>query len=94
MPAVMEVYGDFYSDIRIVTEPPGTIEYAYYNTEPIDPDDAESYFNGMIPTLQTLSDTQLFPEMARAGVTVDPRVRYTYYNPDGSVIWSHDFDPS
>jgi trehalose 6-phosphate phosphatase len=27
----------------------------------------------------------------RPGVTVEPKVRYTYFNPDSSLVWTHTF---
>jgi len=94
IPSLLDTYSATYSDIRIASVKPATIEYAYVYLEQNDPTAVAAYFDGMVPTLQTLCDTQLFPEMANFGVTVDPKVRYTYYNPDGSLIWTHDFSPS
>lgn len=36
----------------------------------------------------------VFGEMEAAGITDGPKVRYTYYNADGSLIWSHTFTAS
>jgi hypothetical protein len=53
----------------------------------------KDHFDGFAPTLQTLCDTQIFPAMARAGITPTQKVNYTYVNADGSEIWSHTFTP-
>jgi hypothetical protein len=94
IPAIMAESGTTYSDMRILAEQPGTVEYAYLFTESVDAAAAVTYFDDNVATLQDVCDTQLFPEMASNGITVDPVVRYSYYNPDNSLIWTHDFYPS
>lgn len=94
IPAIMEECGTACSEIHISAVQPGTVEYAYAYTESLDPDAAAAYFDENVPVLQDACDTQLFPEMAGYGITIDPKVRYTYYNADGSLIWSHDFSRS
>jgi hypothetical protein len=94
IPSILETYKETYSDIRILSAPPSTIEYAYVYLQQGDPDAVAASLDAYIPTLQTLCDTRLFPEMEGAGITVDPKVRYTYYNADGTKIWTHVFERS
>ena len=94
IPAIMDEFGTTYSEIRISAVQPDMVEYAYVFTDSLDPEAAVVYFDENVATLQDACDTQLFPEMASAGITIDPKVRYAYYNADGSLIWAHDFSPS
>lgn len=91
---VLETFDGMYSDFRIMGIYPGTVEYGYVYSEPVDPAAVVEYFESMIPTLQGACDAQLFPDMSNAGITIDPEVRYAYYNADGSYLWSHTFAPS
>jgi hypothetical protein len=94
IPSILADSGTTYSEIRITAEQPGTVEFAYLFTASVDAAGAAAYFDDNIATLQSVCDTQLFPEMASNGVSIDPKVRYSYYNPDGSQVWTHDFSPS
>lgn len=94
IPAIMEESGTTYSEIRISAVQPGTVEYAYVFTESVDPEAGAAYFDENLATLQDVCDAALFPEMAGFGITIDPIVRYAYFNADGSQIWAHDFSPS
>jgi hypothetical protein len=38
-------------------------------------------------------DSVIIPEMERAGIT-DPKVVYTYYDADGSELWTKTFEAS
>jgi hypothetical protein len=84
-----------FSDAQVNALPPSTMEYRYVYAAAITANltDVEAYFDSMVPTLQTTVDTQVFPAMVKAGIQA-PRVTYTYVNPDGSVVWTHTFDPS
>lgn len=90
----MEETGTTYSEIRISAVQPGTVEYACVFAESVDADAGAAYFDENVATLQDVCDAQLFPEMASFGITIDPVVRYSYYNADGSEVWAHDFSPS
>ena len=94
IPQIMEQNPGLYSEISIEAIAPDTVHFAYVYADQVDTEGAQELFDGYIPTLQTLSDTQIFPEMATAGVTPTQKVKYTYYNSDGSEIWTHTFEPS
>lgn len=94
IPQYMSDSGTTYSEIRITAVHPDTVEYAYLFAESVDPAAAVTYFDDNVAVLQDLCDTQIFPEMASVGITIDPKVRYSYYNADGAQIWSHDFSAS
>lgn len=93
IPAIMEMTPGMYSAIAIEAAPPSTIVFRYVYAEQVDPVASAEYFDGMVPTLQTLCDTQVFPALQKAGVT-DPSAVYTYVNADGSEVWTHTFMPS
>ena len=94
LPSLKATYATTYSDIQIVGVRPGTVEYDYVYLDQVDTNAAATYLDNYVPTFQTLCDTQLFPGMISAGITVAPKVTYVYYNADGSEIWSHTFSPS
>ncbi|NUU19446.1 hypothetical protein HP550_19530 [Cellulomonas humilata] len=94
LPALVDSFGGMYSDITITGVHPDMVEYAYVYAEQMDAATATSEFDAMIPTLQSACDRAVFPEMARAGVSTDPKITYTYTNADGSTLWSHTFEPS
>ena len=91
---ILEANPGVYSEVSISGRYPGTIAYDYIFAEPIESDAANAYFDSMVPTFQTLCDTQVFPSMRAGGVSVSPKVTYTYYNNDGSQLWSRTFEPS
>jgi hypothetical protein len=93
VPAILETNPGMYSDATITAIHPGTVEFSYTYAEALDPVAAAAGFEAMIPTLQTLCDTQVFGAMQAAGIT-DPSAVYTYLNPDGSTIWTHTFTMS
>ncbi|WP_421735288.1 hypothetical protein [Cellulomonas sp.] len=94
LPALVDSFDGMYSDITITGVHPDLVEYQYVYAQQLDATTATSQFDGMIPTLQSACDSAVFPEMARAGVSTDPKIRYTYTNADGSTLWSHTFEPS
>ena len=94
VPATLAQFADTYSDFQVLAVPPDTLEYAYYYLEPTDLSLAAAYLDEQIPALQAIADSAVLPEMVAYGVTVDPKVRYTYYNSDGSLIWTHTFEAS
>ena len=94
IPNMEATFAELYSSIDTVAVPPGAIEYSYVYVEQLDAAATATGLDTMIETLQTTCDDTLFPEMEAAGVTVDPKVIYTYYNADGAQIWSHTFERS
>lgn len=82
-----------FAEVRVRAVQPDTIEYEYHYAQNVDVDEGAQYFDDMIDTFQSMSDL-VFGEMETAGVTDGPKVRYSYYNADGSLIWSHTFESS
>ncbi len=93
IPAILETSPGTYSDASIEAIQPGTVEFGYVYAQQMDPAASASAFETMIPTLQDVCDTQVFPAMQAAGIT-EPSVVYMYTNPDGSEVWSHTFTMS
>lgn len=93
IPAILETNPGMYSGATITAIHPGTVEFGYTYAETLDPTAAAAGLETMIPTLQTLCDTQVFGTMQAAGIT-EPSVVYTYLNTDGSLIWTHTFTMS
>lgn len=93
IPAIMKSANGAYSDVVIGHENGDTITYDYYYAGPVDPDEARAYFDDMLPTFQRTCDNEVFPSMTSAGVT-SPKARYTYFNLDGTEIWTHLFAAS
>lgn len=92
LPTLMENFGDTYSSIQILGADGDTFEYAYTYGSPVDAALTAAGFEEQMSTLQSVSDSSVIPEMERAGITESPKVRFTYYNADGSLIWSHTFE--
>ena len=85
---------EMYSDITVEGVDPGTVAFSYTYADELDPALAAEQFDLIASDLQELCDTQVFPAMKRVGVTDSLQVAYTYFNVDGSVIWSKTFSPS
>lgn len=93
VPTFLESF-TMYSDFRIEADPPSTLVYEYDFTDEVPRGEAgDTYMDRMRPTLQTMADTQLFPEMREHGIA-DPRVRFRYFDRDGEEIWSVLITPS
>ena len=92
IPSLVDQSNGVYSQIQIVGTSPDTVEFIYTYVDAVDPAAAATYFETMIPTLQSVSDSAMFPEMKTAGITVAPKVRFTYLNNDGTELWSHLFE--
>jgi hypothetical protein len=90
IPSAMKRFDDLYSDFTISAAEPSTMVYEYTFARQVDPAKGRKGLEGMVPTLKTLCDTQVFPEMKLAGIK-SPKVRYTYINADGSRLWSKTF---
>lgn len=91
---LMDTFGDTYSDIAIDAEDPGTVVYTYVYAQQVDTDAAKKALEAQADTLQSTCDTTLFPDMAKAGITTDPKVRYVYENADESEITTYTCEPS
>jgi hypothetical protein len=91
IPAILEANPGIYSDVEIEAEAPHTIVFSYIYAEQVDPAAATEYFETVVPEIETLCETQLFPAMEAAGVEGTQAARYVYVNADGSVLWEKDF---
>jgi hypothetical protein len=85
IPAILETNPGMYSGATITAIHPGTVEFGYTYAQAVEPTAAAAGLETMIPTFQTLCDTQVFGTMQAVGIT-EPSVTYTYLNPDGSLI--------
>jgi hypothetical protein len=91
IPTIMDSSPGTYTQVQILATQPDTVEFVYTYAKAVDPSAAAAYLDTMIPTLQTASETSMFPEMKTAGITASPKVRFTYVNSDGTQLWSHVF---
>ncbi|MDQ1584266.1 MAG: hypothetical protein QOF36_2320 [Microbacteriaceae bacterium] len=94
IPTIMAGSNGVYSDVIIGAIYPDTVDYSYHYAQPVDPGAARSAFDSHVQTFQDSCDTLVFPAMKRAGVTSSQGAKYTYYNTDGSEIWSQSFTSS
>jgi len=94
IPQLMESAPGVYAEMQINGIDSDTVEFAYVYAEQLDAASAAEYFDGVAATLQATCDSVVIPEMEGAGITVDPKVRYTYYNADGSDVWERTFSRS
>lgn len=94
IPQILESTPGVYSSAEINAIDSNILEFAYYYADPLDAAATAEGLDGVIPSLQAICDSAVFPEMIQNGITVDPQIRYTYYNADGSKIWEHTFSPS
>lgn len=91
--AAMRASPGVYSDVQIRAVPPDTLEYVYVFAHQLSAAEATPYFDSQMSQLQDLCDTQAFPAMVRMGIE-SPKARFTFFNADGSTLWSHTFEPS
>jgi len=94
--AANKQFGSFngmYSEIRVDPVYPNSIEYVYVFAKPVVATAVAMNAAKFKPTLQTMFDTAIAPEMEALGFS-DPTATYKYLNPDGSLVWTHTFDQS
>ncbi|PFG18329.1 hypothetical protein ATK74_2913 [Propionicimonas paludicola] len=89
---VLEQSKGTYKKVVITSEAPGTIIFTYTFAKKLDRKVAKKYFDGMVSTLESVLDKNVYPAMNKVGV-VDPKVRFVYLNSDSSKLWSHTFAP-
>lgn len=94
IPAILESAPGMYSEVTVDSVYPDTVLFRYVYAEVLDPAFAADYFDGMVPTLQTMCDTNVFPGMERVGVPGPQKVTYSFFNVDGSELWSKTFEAS
>ncbi|MEE6282947.1 hypothetical protein [Georgenia sp. MJ170] len=92
MEATFDTMADVYSKVTVTAAYPDTVEFSYVYAQQVDPAEAAAHLDSMLPTLQTLCDTKLFPDMEATGVTPSQKATYRYYNADGSELWTHTFE--
>ena len=81
---------EMYGSVEVEAVYPSTARFVYVYAEPIDDATASTYFDTMASTFEDLCNSVIFPAMEQLGV-VDPVIVYTYYNPDGALIWEQTF---
>ena len=67
---------------------------AYCGATAMDTAATAEYLESSLAEFQSGVDSSVFPEMEANGITESPKVAYTYYNSDGTLIWTHTFEPS
>ena len=93
LPGLKKEYADMYSDIRIFSEGSDTLVYEFDYVETLDAELLADELDALLADLQAAGDAAFFPAMLAVGVDT-PKVRYTYFNGDGSRVWSKTFTPS
>lgn len=88
-PTLLEETPGVYSSIEVTAVQPDTIEYKHTYAEPVDVATEVTALVATIPTLQATLEAEDFPAMEAAGLTGDLKVRYSYYNPDGTEVWTY-----
>lgn len=94
IPALVDTFDGTYSEMTISAVHPDTISYHYVYAEQVDAAAAVQYFEGMLQAFQSQLDSQVFPDIARAGIVPSQQAHYSYDNADGSPLWSHTFRPT
>lgn len=94
IPAILEATPGMYSEVTVESVHPDTVLYRYVYADVLDPALAADYFEGMVPTFQTMCDTTVFPTMEQVGVPGPQKVTFSFFNVDGSPLWSKTFESS
>lgn len=94
IPAILEATPGMYSEVTVESVYPDTVLYRYVYADVLDPTFAADYFEGMVPTFQSMCDTTVFPGMESAGVPGPQKVTFSFFNVDGSELWSKTFEAS
>ena len=94
LPAVKAQNPGTFSDLSVESIYPDTAEFRFVYAQQLDPVALSEYFDKMMPSLQTVCDTQVFPAMKKAGLVASQKVTYSYYNADQSLVWTHTFASS
>lgn len=82
----MARFDDLYSDFQVSAEGDDTLVYDYTFANEVDPAAAKTQIEGTRSVLEGAAKA-IFTEMEAAGVQ-DPKVRWTYRNPDGAELVS------
>jgi hypothetical protein len=89
VPDLIKAFDGVYSDIGIKAKSPGTVQYRYVFSQQANPQRATRSLKRQAPTLKSSCETAIFPDMAKAGITNEARVRFIYLNADRSMLWSY-----
>lgn len=81
-----------YSEVTVSAEYPDTVVYAYTYAEPVDPNATATELDNMVSTMEELTESAVFPAMEATGVTPTQRATFSYYNADGTEIWTRTFE--
>lgn len=79
-----------YSDFSVDAAGSSTLVYTYTFAEQVDREGFEAYMADLNGVMRESANLPL-TEMRQYGIR-NPKVRYVYLNPDGSVVGSLDFD--
>lgn len=87
-------FAEVYSVITIEAFPPDTVLYVYVYKDEVNAEQAAASFEAGRDTFQRLVSEQLLPQMRDNGITVDPKVSWSYFQPDLTHIWTGVFGDS
>ena len=90
--AASEELAAVYSEVTVTAEYPDTVVFAYTYAQPMDPAATTAELDSMVSTLEELTESAVFPAMEATGVTPTQGVTYTYYNADGTELWTQTFE--
>ena len=92
IPAILEATPGKYSEVTIDGVYPGTVVYRYVYADVLDPALVQDSFESLVPSFQTMCDTTVFPAMESAGVPDPQKMTFSFFNLDGSPLWSKTFE--
>lgn len=91
IPQVLKENPGVYSDVAFDKEYPDMATFTYTYATAVDAEQTAVALDDMIPTIESFLTSTVFPAMEAYGVVPTQRVRFTYLNNDGSMVWSKDF---
>ncbi len=98
IPALYDAFPGMYSEIAISSEGPSTLVYSYtYSEDAVagaTVDQMREGLSSIESMLQSGCESQVFPVMEAGGITVDPKVKYTYATPSGEQVFEYVCQPA
>lgn len=98
IPALYDAFPGMYSEIAISSEGPSTLVYSYtYSEDAVagaTVDQMREGLSSIESMLQSGCESQVFPVMEAGGITVDPKVKYTYATPSGEQVYEYVCQPA
>lgn len=94
IPQVLKENPGVYSEVAFDKEYPDMATFTYTYATPVDVKQTAAALDDMIPTIESFLTSTVFPAMEAYGVVPTQRVRFTYLNNDGAMVWSKDFASS